>query len=101
MKTKNLFFFEKTNMKREIVVIALHWDWSLTWRFALYARLTGICFPKAHYSRNNNGISAYLSLPFVLFHLATQENMPRKPRHYLHPIEELVNELELGDSGEE
>jgi hypothetical protein len=81
MRFRNGYLLHKTNSKGDYVVAALHWHWSITWRWTLWIRFTKKLRPFFRYSKSFHGqYYIDLHLPCMLLTFQTQENMKRSPK---------------------
>lgn len=79
MKIGPLYLFERVRQtKARWVIAALHWHWSLTWRWVLYfspqyGQHRGFYY---QYKRGRNTFFG-LNTPWFGFHFSTQDNIRR------------------------
>ena len=78
MKFKNGHLFSKTNTKGDYLLAALHWHWSITWRWGLWLRFTKKLRPRFQYTKKHHGqYFVVLHLPCMLLTFQTQANLKR------------------------
>lgn len=94
-KYRSLRFFQKTNTKGCWNIASLHWWWSVTWRWVLSAQFTKSIRPRFYFSQRHKLPYFQIHIPFVLLVFQMQNNIRRKPAHWMYQIDELVNEIEL------
>ena len=90
MKQGSLYIWHKTNVEGTRLVAAVHWRWSITWRWLLsYSRPSKIQLWHGWHGNSHTGHFVYtLYTPFGNLRFEKQENMRKKTNYERLPLAE-------------
>lgn len=88
MKLGHIYLLHKTNQKRELIIAALHWRWSITWRWLLiYSLPTKIQLWHGWNGNPHTGHFMYcIYTPIGNLFFQTQRNMKRRSDYEKLPL---------------